>query len=126
MKFYRCAHCGNIIVKLTDAQVPVSCCGEPMQLLDAGSTDASREKHVPVVRAKDGSVSVSVGQAEHPMTDEHRIEWITLETDRGFQVKWLTPDKAPEIRFSLAEDEAAERVYAYCNLHGLWEANLSS
>ena len=49
MKFYICKHCGNVITKLTSSQVPVQCCGENMQPLEAGVTDAAVEKHVPVV-----------------------------------------------------------------------------
>ena len=30
-KFYKCAHCGNIIEKIEDKGVPVVCCGEAMQ-----------------------------------------------------------------------------------------------
>ena len=34
-KFYKCNHCGNVIVKVVDAGVPVVCCGEKMvELLD--------------------------------------------------------------------------------------------
>lgn len=44
MKFYICRHCGNIITKLTSSKVPVHCCGEPMELLEAGVTDAAVEK----------------------------------------------------------------------------------
>lgn len=40
MKFYICKHCGNVITKLTSAQVPVKCCGEEMHVLEAGVTDA--------------------------------------------------------------------------------------
>ena len=33
-KFYKCPHCGNVIVKMVDGgPVPV-CCGEPMNELD--------------------------------------------------------------------------------------------
>ena len=32
MKFYICKHCGNVITKLTSAQVPVKCCGEEMHV----------------------------------------------------------------------------------------------
>ena len=32
MKFYICKHCGNVITKLTAAQVPVKCCGEEMHV----------------------------------------------------------------------------------------------
>ena len=49
MKFYICKHCGNVITKLTSAQVPVKCCGEEMHVLEAGVTDAAQEKHVPAV-----------------------------------------------------------------------------
>jgi len=41
MKFYICKHCGNVITKLTSAQVPVKCCGEEMHVLEAGVTDAA-------------------------------------------------------------------------------------
>ena len=85
MKFYRCEHCGNIVIYLKDAGVPVVCCGEEMQELRPGTVDASVEKHVPLVE-KDGSrVTVSVGAAEHPMIPEHFIQWILLETSEGIQ-----------------------------------------
>ena len=44
MKFYICAHCGNIITYFRDAGVPVVCCGEPMKELIPGTVDASLEK----------------------------------------------------------------------------------
>ena len=31
MKFYQCAHCGNLAVKLHDSGVSMVCCGHPMQ-----------------------------------------------------------------------------------------------
>lgn len=91
MTFYRCAHCGNIITKLTDAKVPVVCCGEPMQALKAGSVDAAVEKHVPAVQVQANIVNVTVGEVEHPMLAEHWIEWVVLETDKGFHTAVLAP-----------------------------------
>ena len=41
VKFYRCNHCGNIVAVVKDGGVTPSCCGEPMELLVAGSTDAA-------------------------------------------------------------------------------------
>ena len=58
MKFYICKHCGNVITKLTSSQVPVQCCGENMQPLEAGVTDAAVEKHVPVVTVEGNLVKV--------------------------------------------------------------------
>ena len=46
VKYYICKHCGNIVEKVKDKGVPVICCGEPMQELKAGVTDAAVEKHV--------------------------------------------------------------------------------
>ena len=48
------------------------------------TTDAAVEKHVPVVEINDNKVTVTVGSVLHPMLDVHYIEWIILETDRGF------------------------------------------
>ena len=49
MKFYVCAHCGNIITFVKDSGVPVMCCGEKMQEIIPGTVDAAVEKHLPVV-----------------------------------------------------------------------------
>ena len=122
LKFYVCRHCGNIIAKVKDSGVPVVCCGEPMAELVAGSVDASREKHVPVYRVEGNKVIVTVGSVEHPMAEEHHIEWVALQTKYGNQRKALTVGEKPEICFSVCDGDAVESVYAYCNLHGLWKA----
>ncbi len=124
IKIYRCAHCGNIITMLHDSNVPVFCCGQKMDLLVPGSVDAAQEKHVPVATVNGSTVDVKVGSVAHPMIAEHYIEWILLETDKGFAVKNLAPDAAPAASFQLAEGETPKAVYAYCNLHGLWKADL--
>lgn len=121
MEFYVCAHCGNIVTKLTDKKVPIVCCGEKMQLLAAGTTDAALEKHVPVYTVENDTVHVKVGSVEHPMTDAHWIEWIIAETNKGFAVRQLTPSDKPEADFVLSDGEELKEVYAYCNLHGLWK-----
>ena len=87
MKFYRCAHCGQIVAIVKKTGVPIICCGEPMKEIVAGTTDASVEKHVPVFEVKGDVVSVKVGAAEHPMVEEHFIEWIALQTKQGNQRK---------------------------------------
>ena len=89
--------------------------------LIAGSTDAAQEKHVPVVTKKCKQVKVDVGSVAHPMTAEHLIEWVAIETKQGYQIKYLTADVAPVCSFSLADGDELVAVYAYCNLHGLWK-----
>ncbi len=120
LKFYRCNHCGNIIIKLHDSKVPVMCCGEAMTELTINSTDAAVEKHVPVVEHNNQMVMVTVGETLHPMTEEHYIEWIVLETKKGTQIQYLTCNFEPKATFVLTEDDELINVYAYCNLHGLW------
>ena len=119
-KFYICEHCGNIVGLIHDAGVPLVCCGQKMTKLEAGVVEASREKHIPVAEVKGSTVEVIVGSVLHPMTEEHSITWVYLETDRGGQRKNLTPGEEPKVTFALA-DEKPIAVYAYCNLHGLWK-----
>ena len=123
-KFYKCNHCGNVIEKVVDSKVPVVCCGEKMQELIPNTVDASGEKHVPVVtRLDDCRIKVEVGSVAHPMTPEHHISFIYVETENGGQLKKLSPGSAPEVKFQLG-DEKAVAVFAYCNLHGLWMTEL--
>ena len=122
MKFYRCAHCGKIIAVVKETGVPVMCCGEKMQEIMPGTTDAAVEKHVPVYEVTDGKDFVRVGSVEHPMAEEHFIEWIALKTKQGNQRKLLSPGMKPEAVFAICEGDEVEAVYAYCNLHSLWKA----
>ena len=122
MKFYRCKHCGNIIAFAHSSGVPVICCGEKMQELVPGTTDASLEKHVPVISVSGSLVTVSVGSAAHPMTEAHFIEWIALETKHGNQRVTLSAGQEPQAVFALVEGDEPIAAYAYCNLHGLWKS----
>ena len=124
MKFYVCKHCGNIITYLNNAGVPVVCCGEKMSELIPGTTDAAVEKHVPAVSVDGNVVTVKVGAVEHPMLDVHYIQWIVLETNQGNLIKNLVPGQAPQATFVLADGEQAVAAYEYCNLHGLWKADI--
>ena len=122
MKFFICEHCGNIVEKIRDRGVPVMCCGQPMTELVPGTTDGAAEKHVPAVTVDGNKVSVAVGSVEHPMLEEHYIEWIAVETANGVQRKALKPGEKPAAEFVLADGESVTAVYEYCNLHGLWKA----
>ena len=123
-KFFVCKHCGNMIGLLHDAGVPMMCCGEKMVELVPNTTDAAQEKHVPVATVEGNQVVVNVGSVDHPMVDEHWIQWVYLETDKGGHRKVLNPGEKPNVVFALTEDEKPIAVYEYCNLHGLWVAKL--
>jgi superoxide reductase len=99
MKFFVCAHCGNLITYLHASGVQAVCCGDKMQELTPNTVDAAREKHLPVLSASGETVTVKVGAVEHPMAEEHHIEWIILETKQGYQKKDLKPGEKPEAAF---------------------------
>lgn len=118
-QIYRCQVCGNIVEVVHPAGGTLSCCGQPMQLLAENSQDAAVEKHVPVVENIDGGYRVTVGSVEHPMLDNHHIEWIELITADGTLRKYLKPGEKPVAEFFTKAEVIAAREY--CNLHGLWK-----
>ncbi len=122
-RFYICKHCGNIIGMVYSSGVPIVCCGEDMAELKANTVDASQEKHVPVVTVSGNQVTVKIGSAAHPMLAEHYIMWVYLQTEKGGQRKCLKPGEAPEAVFTLIDDKPVA-AYEYCNLHGLWKADV--
>ena len=121
-KFYKCETCGNVVVKLVDSKVPLVCCGSKMQELVPNTVDASNEKHVPqVTMLENNMIKVEVGSVAHPMTEEHHIAFIYVETDKG-GIKIDLKDK-PEAVVALGDAKPLV-VYEYCNLHGLWKTEL--
>lgn len=123
-KFFICSVCGNIIEMVESKGPKVVCCGKQMEELVANTTEASVEKHIPVVDVNKNKVKVQVGSTLHPMTQEHHISWIYLLTTQGGQRKYLEINGEPTIEFALTEDDKLLEVYAYCNLHGLWKVEL--
>lgn len=124
MKFYKCNTCGNVITKMVDSGVNVVCCGAEMTELKPGSVDAATEKHVPAVTVDGDVIKVKVGEVEHPMLDEHYIQFVVLETKNGSMTHTFTPGEKPECEFVLPSGDKAVAVYEYCNLHGLWVKEL--
>ena len=98
MIILKCAKCGKMVFVEKKSGCPTMCCGDAMEELIPGSVDAAQEKHVPVLAARGNRVQVTVGSVEHP--------------------------EAPKAEFLLAEGESALAAYEYCNLHGLWKAEL--
>lgn len=122
-KFYICEHCKNLVGLINDGGVPMMCCGQKMTKLEAGVVEASKEKHIPEVKVEGNIVKVNIGAIEHPMTEEHLITFVYLQTDCGGQRKCLKAGDKPTVSFALANEKPVA-VYAYCNLHGLWMVEL--
>ena len=117
---YKCNLCGNIIEVLHGGDGELVCCGQPMAKLAENTTDAAKEKHVPVIEKIDGGYKVSVGSVLHPMADDHYIEWIELLADGKAYRQFLNPGDEPIATFCVEANSVSAREL--CNKHGLWKA----
>ncbi|MGI6345226.1 MAG: desulfoferrodoxin [Bacillota bacterium] len=119
-EIYKCQICGNMVEVVHTGAGTLVCCGQPMQLMDAHQRDGAGEKHVPVVERTADGVKVTVSTVTHPMEEKHWIEWIEVIVDGKVYRQHLAPGQAPEATFCVTGENITAR--AYCNLHGLWEA----
>lgn len=123
-KFYYCETCKKLVQVQNNGGGQLVCCGKPMVELQANSTDGVQEKHVPQVSTQGDKVTVCVGSVSHPMTEEHLIQWVYLETQQGGQFRYFSHTEEPKAEFIVAPGDKAAAVYGYCNLHGLWVKEL--
>lgn len=117
---FKCEVCGNVVELLFFGGGELVCCGEPMKNLEAKSTDATTEKHVPIIEEIDGGSRVYVGSTEHPMTEEHYIRWIEIINGDYVNRKYLKPGDKPEAFFYVKKADNLI-VREHCNIHGLWK-----
>jgi len=118
---YKCNVCGNIVEVLHAGVGELVCCNEPMQLMKEKTEDSSVEKHVPYVEKTANGIIVKVGQnQEHPMLEEHYIEWIQVIADGVSHRKFLNPGDKPQAEFAIKANNVEAREY--CNVHGLWKS----
>lgn len=118
-QIYKCEVCGNIVEVVHRGGGTLTCCGKPMRLFIDNAVEAAVEKHLPVIENIDGGVIVRVGEVEHPMVEEHHIEWIEAHTANKVYKKCLKPGEKPEAIFRVDEEVLFAREY--CNIHGLWK-----
>ena len=122
LQVYKCPICGNIVEVLHVGGGKLVCCGKPMELMIEGTSDGALEKHVPVVEKQGNGYLVKVGAVPHPMTEEHYIEWIVVETKNQTYFQKLQSNQKPEATFMT--QEPVVYAYAYCNLHSLWKKEM--
>ncbi len=120
MEVYKCELCGNIVEVLTAGDGELVCCGKPMVQMTENTVDAAVEKHIPVLEKQAGGWHVNIGSVDHPMTEQHYIEWIELIDGDTVHRQYLKPGDKPGALFAVTADAVSAR--AYCNLHGLWKS----
>jgi len=118
LQLYKCEICGNIVEIMHEGMPALVCCNQKMKLLEENTTDAAVEKHVPVINKIERGYKIIVGEVEHPMVEEHYIEWIELITENKVYTKYLKPGEKPEAVFRIEAENVKAREY--CNLHGNW------
>lgn len=121
MKVYYCEKCGALYFKANDHGDAIpSCCGQETVLLEANTTDAATEKHVPVIERDGNKVTVTVGETLHPMEEDHWITMIAVVQNDVVMTKALKPGDEPKAEFYVGEGKV--EAYEHCNKHGLWKA----
>ncbi|GAB6156414.1 desulfoferrodoxin [Desulfosporosinus burensis] len=123
-ELYVCSICGNVVEVVHTGATALVCCNKPMDKLEAGTKDASLEKHVPVIEIVSEGIKVKVGSVAHPMEEKHFIRFIEVLTKDQVLRAELAPNQAPEAIFKLAKSDDVVEVREYCNIHGLWKADL--
>jgi len=117
-KFVKCNTCGNMITFVDEKQMP-ECCGKVMAEIPYAAEGEA--EHIPVVNITGSKIKVSVADGSHPMTDDHYIQWVTMETRTGVQRKNLKPgDELIDILFLVPPTDEIVSSHAYCNVHGLF------
>jgi superoxide reductase len=121
LQVYKCNVCGNIVEVLHTGKGELVCCGQPMELKEELSEGEYAEKHAPVIEETDSGVKVKIGAVEHPMEEEHYIEWVEIQTSEGACREFLKPGQKPAAEFS-AKKSDVKKARMYCNVHGLWKS----
>lgn len=119
LQVFKCNVCGHLVEVIHEGGGTLTCCDQPMQLMEENKVDAALEKHVPVIEETAEGILVKVGSVAHPMQDEHYIEWIELLADGKAYRQFLAPGEKPEALFTIKAQDVSAREY--CNLHGLWK-----
>lgn len=120
LEVYKCECCGNMIEVIHAGQGELSCCDKAMVKLTENTTDAAKEKHVPVIEKVDGGYKVSVGSTLHPMDADHYIEWVEFLADGKAYRRFFEPGQEPVATFEV--EAASVSAREFCNKHGLWKA----
>lgn len=146
-KLYRCEQCGCISTvygEHSPTEFRCGCNGMYRHLETPGSDEKDALHLLSYVffgGAEHNAVRIFVGDGRHPMTNEHRIEWIYLLTYEGGQIKFLDTSPKPVATFAMAGNDAYSycnrsicrmgrehcqfqckrgfEIYAYCSIHGL-------
>lgn len=122
MKFYLCPMCNQVHMKIIESDQPMTCCNQEEQLIVENALEEAVMDHLPSIRKVGNFITVSVPY-EHPMMDVHHIVFIAIETNEGFQIKYIKKDEPAHAGFILSNHEHIIKAYAFCNIHWLFSTD---
>lgn len=111
--FYACPVCGNVVVSAGEAVV--CCCGLTLPPLEPEPADG---EHTLCIETVEDEYYVTV---PHEMSKEHSISFLAAVSDAGVELHKLYPEQSAEARFKIGRTSA---IYAFCNRHGFFRADL--
>lgn len=112
-KFSVCPACGNIIYSMGEGIN--CCCGITLPALEIMP---GNERHTITCEMVENEYYVTM---THGMAKEHYMSFIAYVTDNRCEIVKLYPEQKAEARFL---NRGKGKVYAYCNLHGLFEKDI--
>lgn len=112
-RFYVCPICGNVIQSTGEAVI--SCCGITLPPQEAEEMD---EDHTIRLEEVEDEYYVTV---DHSMDKTHYISFLAAVSDQYIQFVKLYPEWNAEARFKI---NRVDRIYAYCNRHGLFSLDV--
>ena len=112
-KFHVCPVCGNAI--LSTGEAVITCCGITLPPLEA---EPAEEEHAIRLEPVEDEYYVTL---DHPMSKTHYISFLAAVSDQAVQFVKLYPEGDAGTRFKV---NRVERIYAYCNRHGLFVLDL--
>ena len=111
------------IAGMPNAAVPDSL--KPFEVLEPNTSEGASEKHLPIIETDGNHVTVKVGSIFHPMSEEHNIGWVCLQTKAGVTMRVpLDSGWYPNYgcsKYTLEDGDTPKAAYAWCNLHGFWK-----
>ena len=118
LEMYKCEICGNIVEVTHEGFGGLVCCNQNMILLDEHQAPADNAHYAHIEKLSDIQKKIHFN---HPMTQEHHIEYIeVISSDYKYiKRKFLHYSDKPELSFKC---DCTEGFYVrlYCNLDGVW------
>lgn len=122
-KIFKCEDCGSIVEVLVNADVESEACDASINVLKPQTEGDKAPKHVPIITVDGSKVTITVGEVQHPMDDDHFIQFIELIVGDETYIKHFKPGDIPKVTFNVDVDLLATNepiAKEFCNLHGLW------